>query len=105
MSPELAAILGVGAFLLTLQVASTLWLANIVRCECHTLRADIRRACDGLHADVRSESSPSARRPPPPIPTFAPTLAPSARPRPASDTTRVDSHDRPSPPPPDDCRC
>ena len=43
MSPELAAILGVGAFLLTLQVVSTLWLAHVIRSAFDELRADIRR--------------------------------------------------------------
>ena len=43
MSPELAAILGVGGFLFSLQVASTLWLANVIGSAFEALRADMRR--------------------------------------------------------------
>ena len=42
MTPEFVAILGVGAVLLTIQVASTPWLANVIHSTFDALRADIR---------------------------------------------------------------
>ena len=52
MSPELAAILGVGAFLFSLQAASTLWLASVIGSACDELRADIRREFGSVRAHL-----------------------------------------------------
>ena len=54
MSPEFVAILRVGAFLLTVQLASTLWLANVIHSSFDAVRADMRSVRDGLRSDIPS---------------------------------------------------
>ena len=63
MSPELAAILGVGAFLFSLQVPSTLWSANVIGLPWDALRAAIRAMSEALRAVIaKPGSKPTSAR-------------------------------------------